>query len=139
MPGPVEAVEALWLDPTRWPVWIDGLARVASVTPDWPATGAVVEWDSRPGGRGRVRERVVAPLEVEVEDAQLSGTQSATFEAETHGSVRVRLLLAYDLKDANPFTPLVDALYIRRALRASLQRSLARFAQERIADSELGG
>ena len=47
------------------------------------------------------------------------------------------MVLAYDLKDRNPFTPLVDVLYIRRALRGSLQRSLARFARERSADSEL--
>lgn len=144
VPGPVAAVEALWTDTGRWPAWIDGFGRVASLSESWPAEGAVVQWDSRPGGRGRVREKVVqrgagAFLALEVEDETLAGIQSVHLEPEEgEAAVRVRLALAYDLKETNPFTPLVDFLYIRRALRASLQRSLARFAQERIADAELG-
>lgn len=143
MPGPVVAVEALWIDTRRWPAWIDGFGRVASLSDGWPEPGAVVQWDSRPGGRGRVREKVAqrrpgAFLTVEVEDETLAGVQSVHLqpEGDDETAVRVRFALAYELKETNPFTPLVDFLYIRRALRASLQRSLARFAQERIADAE---
>lgn len=144
VPGPVDAVAALWVDASRWPSWIDGFGRVADLGERWPEPGAVVEWDSRPGGRGRVRERAVAPAEgaflsLDVEDETLSGVQSVHLDSEDSGAaVRVRLVLDYDLKETNPFTPLVDFLYIRRALRASQQRSLGRFAQERIADAELG-
>ncbi len=143
MPGPAEAVSALWTDTARWPAWVDGFGRTASVAPGWPEPGAVLQWDSRPGGRGRVREQVLehrpgAAHAVAVEDGQLAGTQSVRFDPHDGGAVRVRLALAYELKETNPFTPLVDLLYIRRALRASLQRSLARFARERAADSELG-
>jgi hypothetical protein len=49
----------------------------------------------------------------------------------------VALELEYELKGANVFTPLTDALFIRRALRESLRRSLSRFAYELRADREL--
>ena len=45
------------------------------------------------------------------------------------------LELEYELKERNALTPLTDALFIRRALRDSLKRSLIRFARERRADS----
>ena len=48
------------------------------------------------------------------------------------------LELEYELKGANVFTPITDALFIRRALRDSLARSLLRFARERRGDLELG-
>lgn len=142
VPGPVEAVEDLWLDSARWSAWLDGFGRVVSLDAQWPSEGAVLVWESRPGGRGRVRERVAGRESaerhaLEVEDEQLEGTQTVAFRAGEQG-VLVELVLAYELKERNPFTGLVDLLYIRRALRASLQRSLARFAQERIADAELG-
>ena len=44
------------------------------------------------------------------------------------------LELEYELKERNALTPLTDALFIRRALRDSLKRSLVRFARERAAD-----
>ena len=52
--------EALWYDTTRWPTFIDGLHHVARLEGDWPGAGARVLWDSKPGGRGRVQERVTA-------------------------------------------------------------------------------
>ena len=45
--------------------------------------------------------------------------------------------LEYELKERHAFTPLVDRLFIRRELTASLQRSLAGFARERRGDMEL--
>jgi hypothetical protein len=52
-------------------------------------------------------------------------------------AVDVALELEYTLKERNALTPLTDALFIRRALRDSLKRSLIRFARERRADIEL--
>ena len=47
------------------------------------------------------------------------------------------LELEYELKERNALTPLTDALFIRRALRDSLKRSLIRFARERRADIDM--
>jgi len=140
VPGPVAEVEALFYDAHRWPAWLDGFGSVVSLEGPWPARGAVLSWQSRPGGRGRVRERVAAHLPgegqaLEIEDERLEGTQSVAF-AEGDGAVRVTLELDYRLKERNAVTPLVDLLFVRRALNASLQRSLARFARERAADAE---
>ena len=44
------------------------------------------------------------------------------------------LTLEYRLKQRSPITPIVDVLFIRRALHASLQRTLARFGHERRAE-----
>ena len=52
-------------------------------------------------------------------------------------SVKVTLSLAYELKERTPLTWLVDALFVRRAMVASLRRTLTRFARERRADTEL--
>ena len=51
--------------------------------------------------------------------------------------VDVTLSLEYELKERNPLTPLIDLLFIRRAIAASLRRTLERFARERRADVEL--
>ena len=140
--GPVADVECLWVEPARWPSWVDGFAHVASLTGPWPQPGSVLDWNSKPGGRGRVREKVVERVEgerlvLDVEDEQVTGTQEVTFLPASEGVVRVNLTLEYSLKDRNPLTSLVDALFIRRSMSASLQRSLGRFAQERAADVDL--
>jgi hypothetical protein len=46
----------------------------------------------------------------------------------------VTLSLEYSLKSRTPLTPVVDALFVRRAIRDSLGRTLARFAAERAGD-----
>jgi hypothetical protein len=139
--GLASEAEALWYDPQRWPAWVDGFHHTVTLEGDWPAIGARSVWDSKPGGRGRVVERVSAyetrvGQTLEVEDTQLRGTQRVAFAPEADG-VLVTLELEYELKERNPFTPLTDALFIRRALRDSLKRSLARFARERRGDVEL--
>jgi hypothetical protein len=73
---------------------------------------------------------------LEVEDDKLRGTQKVTFEPGTD-EVEVALELEYELKHSNVMTPLTDVLFIRRALRDSLNRSLIRFARERRGDLEL--
>ena len=141
VPGLASEAEALWYDPQRWPAWVDGFGHVVKLEGEWPAQGARAVWDSRPGGRGRVVERVTAyearaGQTLAVEDEQLAGTQTVTFVPGPDG-VEVALELHYEIKDANVFTPLTDVLFIRRALRDSLQRSLTRFARELQGDREL--
>ncbi len=142
VPGPVAEVEALFYDARRWPSWLDGFGGVVSLQGEWPARGAVLDWTSKPGGRGAVRERVVAYApgagqELDVEDERLEGTQTVAFTEGERDAVAVVLTLDYRLKERNPLTPLVDLLFVRRAMNASLQRSLARFARERAADADL--
>lgn len=141
VPGLASDAEALWYDPQRWPAWIDGFGHVDKVDEEWPATGARVVWMSRPGGRGRVAERVTAyearaGQTLAVEDEQLRGTQTIAFVPGQDG-VEIALQLEYELKAGNVLTPLTDVLFIRRAWRDSLRRTLTRFAHELRAEREL--
>jgi hypothetical protein len=141
VPGLASEAEAVWYDPQRWPAWVDGFGHLAKLEGDWPAVGARALWDSKPGGRGRVIERVRAyearvGQTLEVEDAKLRGSQRVAFSPSAD-AVQVTLELEYELKERNALTPLTDALFIRRALRDSLKRSLVRFARERRADIDM--
>jgi len=138
-----EAAEALWFDVRRWPTFVDGFGAVARLEEGWPRAGAVV-WDSRPGGRGRVVERVVSytaggEQQLDVEDERLTGRQTVAFEPADGGRVGVSLMLRYQLKQRYPWTPLVDVFFIRRAVGDSLRRTLRRFAIELEAERELTG
>lgn len=136
VPGPVEAAQALWADPARWPNIIDDFGTVVSVDRGWPRDGRVA-WQSTPSGRGRVIERVSEwsdGLQVlEIEDERVKATQTAIFQEKDDGVV-LDLTLKYRLKDANPAMRIVDLLFIRRSLRDSLLRSLRRYAAERDGD-----
>jgi hypothetical protein len=141
VPGLASDAEALWYDPQRWPAWVDGFGHSVKLEGEWPNVGARSVWDSKPGGRGRVVEQVTAyearvGQTLAVEDEKLRGTQRVSFTP-GEGSVEVALELEYDLKAENVFTPLTDALFIRRAVRDSLKRTLLRFARERRGDIEL--
>jgi hypothetical protein len=141
VPGLASEAEALWYDPQRWPAWVDGFGHLFKLEGEWPAPGARAVWDSRPGGRGRVVERVTAyearsGQTLAVEDEKTRGTQKVAFAPGPDG-VEVALELEYEIKGANLLTPLTDALFIRRAMRESLQRSLNRFARELRGDREL--
>jgi hypothetical protein len=140
VPGLASAAEELWYDPVRWPAWIDGFAHVVELPEGWPAEGQLV-WTSTPEGRGRVLENVIAyepraGQTLAVEDGRLRGTQRVEF---TPGpdTVTVTLSLDYELKERAPLTWLFDLLFVRRAVVASLRRTLARFARERRGDTEL--
>jgi len=140
IPALASEAEALWYDSTRWPTFIDGLHHVARMEGDWPHAGARVLWDSNPGGRGRVQERVSAYAAregqtLEVEDEKIRGTQRVIFTP-TGTGVTVTLELRYEVKDAKPAMPLVDLLFIRRPQRDSLMRTLRRFAAEVTAERE---
>ena len=141
--GPISEAEALWYDTARWPAFVDGFHHVAKLDGDWPRSGRVV-WDSLPNGRGRVQERVTAyeprtGQTVEVEDPRLAGTQTVAFAPAPDGGCRVMLTLDYRLKQGGPIAPLVDSLFVRRALRDALRRTLSRFARELQADREVDG
>jgi Polyketide cyclase / dehydrase and lipid transport len=140
VPGLASDAEALWYDPVRWPAWVDGFGHVVELSDGWPAEGTL-QWNSTPGGRGRVLETVTAyqprgGQTLAVEDSRLRGNQRVAF---TPGpdAVKVELSLEYELKERNALTWLVDALFVRRAIAASLRRTLARFARERRGDMEL--
>jgi hypothetical protein len=132
--------EALWYDTTRWPTFVDGLHHVARLEGDWPRAGARVLWDSQPGGRGRVQERVTSYVAregqtLDVEDEKLRGTLSVGFTPVENG-VTVSLELRYSLKEQRPGMAVVDLLFIRRPQRESLERTLRRFRTEVAAERE---
>jgi len=135
---PRHAVE-LWASVDRWASFVEGFARVLERSPGWPAVDERVVWESAPGGRGRVTEKVVENsgerfTTMVFEDA-LMGRQ--TLEAAPDaGGARVRLTLEYTLTRYGPFGAVADALFIRRALRDSLRRTLFRFSVE--AEEEAG-
>jgi Polyketide cyclase / dehydrase and lipid transport len=131
LPGSVHEAEGCWYDTSRWPEWVDSLARIVSVEGDWPRTGASVVWDSTPAGRGRVREHVIAyealgGQTLAVQDETLEGRQRVSFEP-AQGGVQVQLSLAYSIRRRSPLTPLVDRLFVRRAVALSLTKTLERF------------
>jgi hypothetical protein len=134
LPGTVYEIEQRWYDTSRWVAWVEGLRRVVEVAGDWPGVGSSVTWDSGPAGRGHVVERVVShePLAgqtVAVDDASITGRQSVAFLPVGEG-VEVQLVLAYEVKKRSLFTPLVDALFIKRAMATSLATTLGRFCAE---------
>jgi hypothetical protein len=137
LPVGAVAVERLWADPAGWGAFVDGFERVVEVDPSWPEVGARLVWQSHPGGRGRVVEQVVrsepgVELATQLSDPQLSGVQRLAFAPPAGGAagVGVALELEYALRRNGPFMVLADPLFVRRALRDSLRRTLQRLAAE---------
>jgi hypothetical protein len=135
-----EAALRLWTDVSRWASFVEGFARVVELDPGWPAQDSRVIWESIPAGRGRVTEKVVvAPaagaFSTMVFEDRLAGRQ--TFHAvESAAGAHVELALEYTLTRYGPLGAVADAIFIRRALRDSLRRTMARFAVE--AEDEAG-
>jgi hypothetical protein len=134
-----EAAVELWSDLRRWPSFMEGFARLVSESGGWPAQGAKAVWESGPGGRGRVTEKVTQrsahTFAARVMEERLVGVQ--TFRAEpADGGARVEVALEYELTSPSPLRALTDILFIRRALRDSLARTLRRYAVE--ADDDAG-
>ena len=131
----------LWLDPARWATFADGWARTKRRDEAWPAPGAVVVWESRPGGRGTVTLKVLelsppSSVVLQVFDDKLHGREIATFRPEGTGST-VDVELHYELNQGGPLMAVADFVYIRRALRDSIRRTLQRFAIEAAEDAAL--
>ena len=142
VPGRAADAEALWYDHHRWASWVDGFGHVVSLSGDWPGRGAELVWESPPGGRGRVTERVVAyemrlGQTLEVEDATMTGRQTVEF-APGPDSVEVTLTMEYRIRDRTPLTPLIDLLFVRRVMADALRRTVTRFANERKAEIQFG-
>jgi hypothetical protein len=135
-----EAALRLWTDVDRWPTFVEGFARVLEHSAEWPAAGARVVWESKPSGRGRVTERVVEGegpdrFATMVFEERLHGTQ--TFRVvESEAGSRAELSLEYRLTKWGPLSAVADAIFIRRAIRDSLRRTLYRFSVE--AEEEAG-
>jgi hypothetical protein len=136
----VADAEALWYDLRRWPAFVDGFASMGLWAGEWPLRDARVVWDTR-DARGRVVEQVVAHepgacQRVRVEDSRLHGEQTVRF-AERPGGCELALELRYELKQPGVAATVTDLFVVRHALRASLRRTLERFAIELRADREL--
>mgnify|MGYP003701636909 CR=1 FL=1 len=132
--GSVSELESRWYDTGGWGSWVDGFDRIVETCGDWPRAGAIVTWQSGPAGRGRVTERVLvyepqAGQTVDVEDDSITGRQRVVFKPALDG-VEVTLSLEYQIKRPSFFTPLIDILFIRRAMAASLEATLNRFGAE---------
>jgi Polyketide cyclase / dehydrase and lipid transport len=135
-----EAALRLWSDVERWPSFVEGFARALERAPDWPAAGSRVVWESTPAGRGRVTERVVEGegpdrFVTSVFEERLHGTQTLRVVESEAGS-RAELALEYELTKYGPLSAVADAIFIRRAIRDSLRRTLFHFAVE--AEEEAG-
>ena len=133
VPMAPEAALKLWTDTSRWATFVEGFARTLEVSPDWPAEGSKVLWESTPGGRGKVTERVTGHgpgrIDTQVFEEALTGTQSVHAGEHAEGSV-IEVELSYELAKYGPLRALADAIFIRRVLRDSLVRTLSRFAVE---------
>jgi Polyketide cyclase / dehydrase and lipid transport len=136
---PREEAEALWLDVRRWATFIEGFGHEFKRDDDWPAEGSTLVWESRPGGRGRVTEKVVSrnehELSTRVLEESLSGIQTVAFHLDEEAGTVVELSLEYHLNPTNvwrsgPLGKVVNLLFIRRAMADSLGRTLRRFATE---------
>ena len=139
LPLPPAHVLSLWSDVERWPSFVEGYARRLELSPDWPDKGARVVWESVPDGRGRVTETVVENsadrFATQVYEEALMGTQMLRVAPSGEGS-EIELTLEYRLAKYGPLAGVADAIFIRRALRDALRRTLFRFAIE--ADEEAG-
>ncbi len=127
---------AFWRDTDRWPDFVDSFQMLIERSPDWPEPGSTVVWESIRGGRGRVTERVVANeldlFATVVADPEINADQTFTAEPasdQERGTV-LTLTLDYELRDASRFQELMNSLFISRAIRDSLRRTLDRFAIE---------
>jgi Polyketide cyclase / dehydrase and lipid transport len=135
-----EAALRLWTDTDRWPSFVEGFAHLLEREPGWPGGGAKVVWESTPAGRGRVTEKVMEAegpdrFVTQVFEERLHGVQ--TFRVvESEGGSRAELALEYELTKYGPLSAVADVIFIRRAIRDSLRRTLSRFAVE--AEEEAG-
>ena len=135
-----EAALRLWTEVDRWPSFVEGFARPVDRSPEWPRAGARLVWESTPAGRGRVTEKVMEAegpdrFVTQVFEERLHGVQ--TFRVvESEGGSRAELALEYELTKYGPLSAVADVIFIRRAIRDSLRRTLSRFAVE--AEEEAG-
>lgn len=135
-----EEAADLWRDVRRWPSFVEGFARVLDTSGEWPEPGAKVVWESGPEGRGRVTEKVVETdarsFATQIAEERLLGTQTFRAQSGPDGTL-VAIELEYELTSESPLRGVTDVLFIRRALRDALGRTLARFRVEAQEDAGL--
>ena len=140
---PPSAID-LWTNVRRWPTFVEGFGHALEQSPEWPEVGARVVWESIAGGRGRVTEKVVEKGAVnvggrafatQVFEEALVGVQRLEAAPAVRGA-DVELTLEYELNKYGPLRAVADVLFIRRALRDALRRTLERFTVE--AEEEAG-
>jgi hypothetical protein len=140
LPLPPAEVLRLWSDVERWPSFVEGYARRLDLTDSWPEPGGRVVWESTPDGRGRVTEAVTENepdrFSTQVFEKALTGVQALRALPADDGS-EVELSLEYELTRYGPLGGVADALFIRRALRDSLRRTLYRFSIEAEEEADL--
>jgi Polyketide cyclase / dehydrase and lipid transport len=140
VPLPPNDALRLWTDVDRWPSFVEGFARQLSLADEWPAKGARIVWESNPDGRGRVTETVTANqpdrFSTQVFEDRLMGIQTFQVAPADAGS-EVALSLDYELTGHGPLRGVADAIFIRRALRDSLRRTLFRFEIEAEEEAQL--
>ena len=136
-----------YFDPRRWPLWVDGFARVTAST-GYPERGGTLQWESGPAGRGRVSERVLEHEprrihRVAYSDPESSGELETRFEmlpADGAGRrTRVSQKLTYELRRNGPFAALTDRLFIRGQMLGSLRRSLGELRLETVENAAVAG
>jgi hypothetical protein len=135
IPGSLQEVQTGWYDTSRWPAWVDGLDHVVSVEGDWPREGGSVAWMSGPAGRGEVTEQVTAYEELvgqtlHVQDTAISGSQTVSFTSVGEQGIEVQFELEYHLRYGSILAPLLDRVFIRRAITSSMVKTLTRFGAE---------
>ena len=67
----------------------------------------------------------------------MTGRQKVEF-APGPDSVELTLSLEYRIRDRTPLTPVVDLLFVRRAMADALRRTVTRFSNERKAEIQFG-
>lgn len=129
--------ERLWCDTSRWGSFVEGFGSLEQVHGPWPASGSVVEWSSTPHGRGHVSELMLEyeparRARSEITDDRLQGTRTVSFTdlRDVPNGLHVSVELNYRLKGPAWRHFAVDWLFVRRALRDSMQRELERFGHE---------
>jgi hypothetical protein len=131
---------ALWTDTSRWASFVEGFGHVAETRGEWPQYGSQVIWTSIPGGRGRVTEKVLDDSDgrfaTRISEEAMQGEQSAEFSPAEEGGTRVELRVDYELTKGGPLQTISDVLFIRRALRDALKRTLRRYSVEAAEEAE---
>jgi Polyketide cyclase / dehydrase and lipid transport len=126
---------SLWTDLRRWANFVDGFGHVDRVEETWPDEGAKLVWRSVPTGRGLVTERVTASepgarFATRILEERIVGVQTAEFAAAEGGGSEIAIQLDYELQGKGPLAKPLDLLFIRRAQRDALARTLRRFTVE---------
>ena len=84
----------------------------------------------------KVVDDSVARFATRISEEAMQGEQSADFAPAEEGGTRVDLRVDYELSKGGPFQALSDALFIRRALRDALRRTLRRYTVEAAEEAE---